>query len=103
MLGFIKKLSPRLKQTTKQPSLETSKIIPECYFPLLTGSLALSMSPSFLVPLTPFCCSVVLPGQSLHLLSGPHANNSGEVFPACPMPPHGGHYQLILTYPTFLS
>ena len=33
-------------------SLETSKITPECYSPPLTGSLALSMSPSFLVPLT---------------------------------------------------
>ena len=51
-LGLIKKLFPKPKQTTTPPSLETSKIAPECYSPPLAGSLALSMSPSFLVPLT---------------------------------------------------
>ena len=29
--------------------------------------------------------------------AGPHANNSGDVLPACPMLPHDGHYQLIPT------
>ena len=46
-----KEALPRPKETTTPPSLETCKITPECSSPPLTGSLAISMSPSFLVSL----------------------------------------------------